>query len=413
MHRALVFLFVAVLFVFPSVHASDQKTEAWVSTWGAAQWVVPPELMAKDRKTQAINNRTLRQSLRVGLGGDKLRFRLSNEAGEKLLLIKDAAVSLSSEDGKLKAGSIRKITFNGRATAEIPPGGFFLSDPVDLSVAPLGILTISLFVDHGEAIALNVEPSDSLKRFVSPEGNFVEKTTMPVKENLAAYAVITGVDVRRKDRMGAIVAIGDSITFGARGTEGGWPTVLAKRLHGANIPLSVINTGIGGNQVLRSGWGESLIARFERDALALPGVRYVILSEGLNDIGLSGYKFGEEDRFDTTEARTPEELIQGYRQLITRAHEAGLKIIGGTMTPFSEGESPYYTPEKEKVRLAVNRWIRESGAFDGVIDFDAAVRRTTDALKMRPEFKSDDNLHPNDTGYKAMAEAIDLSLFRN
>jgi len=354
-------------------------------------------------------NQTLRQRVRISAGGHRLRVRFSNEFGTKPLFIGSASVGLSASGADIKAGSLRPLTFGGSVSSVVPAGSPALSDSVDIDVGSLGELTISLFLP--EEVALEtVHYVDLQDNCLSANGDFTQQEVMPVMSQTATRAFLTGVEIMAVKGTRVIVALGDSITDGGSDTR--WPDKLAERLNvSKKTPAAaVVNAGIGGNQVLGDGAGVSALARFDRDVLAVPGVSDVVLLEGINDIGASGMTFQGK----TFEVRSADDLISGYKQLIARAHVRGLKIYGATLLPFEgkTADSGYYSPVKDEVRRSINAWIRTSGAFDGVIDFDRVMRDPKSPGRLRQPYDSGDNLHPGEAGYKAMSESIDLKLFK-
>jgi lysophospholipase L1-like esterase len=304
-------------------------------------------------------------------------------------------------------GSNRALTFAGSPATIIPAGATLLSDPVDLTITASGDLLISLFLpedsgpptQHGTGLHTT---------YISGAGNFASQANFTAERTSNSWYFISGVHVLAPADAKAIVAFGDSITDGATSTvnaNASWPSVLAKRLNAAGRKdLAVINEGISGNRLLRDGAGANALARFDRDVLAQPGVKYIIVLEGINDIGQ-----GARADADPANAISTEDIIGAYRQMAARAHERGIKIIGATLTPY-EGAA-YASPAGEAIRSAVNAWIRTSGVFDGVIDFDLATGDPANPKSIRKEYNISDHLHPNDAGYKAMGEAIDLALF--
>jgi lysophospholipase L1-like esterase len=311
------------------------------------------------------------------------------------------------------------LTFAGKPNATIPAGAPLVSDPVDLPLPPLSKLTISLYlpgqVDHCTCHGTAAEAGWSIP------GDATAAPTVPASAgNLAVRALISAVDVGSDAPARTIVAFGDSITDGVGATTGAdrrWPDQLAERLSKRGGPaVYVSNQGISGNRVLNDGFGASALARFDRDVLSTPGLAYVIVFEGINDIGLSfapKSDAGPLADFMKALAGAPvsaDDIIAGYRQLIARAHERGVRIYGATITPY-EGAATF-SPQGEAARQAVNAWIRTSGAFDGVIDFDAVWRDPARPSQIREGLHAGDHLHGSDAGYKALADAIDLQLFR-
>jgi lysophospholipase L1-like esterase len=356
----------------------------WVATWTASPQSVtldPTEPLLK------IEDQTVRERVRVSTGGEKISVRFSNESSKEPLVI-----------GAATLDTTHAIKFGGQRTVTIPAGAPMVSDPIDIHVDAGSEIAISIYFPKRVAdptlhwLALK-------KSVISQHGDHTGDTTIDAAASSNASIAISGVYVQAKRRQTTIVAFGDSLTDGDGSTvdaDHNWPTDFHRRSH-----ITIVDQGIIGNRLLADGpsFGISALARFDRDALSVPGVTHVVLQEGLNDIGMDD--------------RPPDEIIAAYKQLIERAHGHGLKIIGVTITP-CEGTrmKGYYTDEKNATREAVNRWIRTSGAFDGIIDFDAIVRDPEHPARLRPAFASKDHLHPNDTGYQAIADAIDLSLFR-
>lgn len=359
-------------------------------------------------KAPSIENQTLREIVHTSLGGDSVRVRISNTFGKQPLLIGSAHIALRGSESGIAGGTDRTLTFSGRASISIPAGALVLSDPVKLAVPASTDLAVSLFFPQSTRED-TVHPLALQTSYVSGAGDFTAAASIPSATKIQTWPFLTGVDVIASGKTSAIVALGDSITDGydsTPDTNRRWPNFLAQRLFSRNkrsVP-AVLNAGISGNRVLRDngGAGRSALERFNRDVIAQPGVKYVIVLEGINDIGGS-------DREPVTAA----DIITGLQQLADRAHEHGLRIFAGTLTPFEGTEYPgYYSPEKEKIRRAVNDWIRTSHVFDAVFEFEKAVLDPKQPGRILPAMSGPDNLHPNDAGYKAMANAIDLSLFR-
>lgn len=379
--------------------------EHWVGTWSTA-------LHAPDAgfgiTNPGFNNQTLRQIVHTSVGGDQVRVRLST-FGADALVVGAAHIALRDAGPEIVPGSDRALTFSGQPSITIPPSGVVLSDPVELDVPALGDLAVSIFVPESTGPATwHFEGLQT--SYVSPPGDFTASTDMPVASTTQAWFWLAGVEVTAPKQNGVIVAIGDSITDGTASTpdtNNRWPSHLARRLlaRPGNHDMGVVDVGIAGNRVLHDIIGANALARFDRDVLVQTGVTHVIVLEGINDIGFSGIGFPDQ-------AVSADEIIAGHKQLIERAHARGLEIFGGTLTPFEGTTIPgYFTPEGEAKRQAVNEWIRTSGTYDAVIDFDAAIRDPSHPSRMLPAYDSGDHLHPNDAGYEAMANAIDLKLF--
>jgi lysophospholipase L1-like esterase len=335
---------------------------------------------------------------------------LGNEFGTAPLTIGAASIALRDKDSKISANSNRPLAFSGRPSVTIPPGASIVSDPVDQSFPAMADLVIDLYLpDEMAPLAspLTVHAGASQTNYVSSTGNFVGAADLPVLTTTPSWYLIERVEVIAPADTGAIVTFGDSITDGARSTpntNNRWPDHLAKRLLAApgGAKLAILNEGIGGNRLLSdsiANFGINALARFDRDVLAQPGAAYVIVLEGINDIGNAR----------ANPVPSAADLIAAQQQMIERAHAHGLTIIGATLTPF-EGAA-YFSPEGEAKRQAINNWIRTSKAYDGVIDFDSITRDPASPGKFLPLYDSGDHLHPNDAGYEAMGKAIDLHLF--
>ncbi|MGH9885305.1 MAG: SGNH/GDSL hydrolase family protein [bacterium] len=374
----------------------------WLTTWTSSnQQALRPPPDSVDRAPTYVN-RTLRQIVRPSVGGSPIRVRFSNEYGDRPLVIGSAHVALRDSGAAIVASTDRAITFGGKSSVTIRPGAGIVSDPVSFTLPPLRDLAITVFLPDSARSATR-HSLGLQSNYVSRTGDFVSSASFPVDTTIAMWLFLSGVDVVNANATGVIATIGNSITDGARSspnTNSRWPDVLARRLMaGSEPPKGVANAGISGNRVLSFGAGPSALARFDRDVLMQSGVTHVIILEGINDIGSS----------NATKI-TAEDLIYGLHQLADRAHERGLVVIGATLTP--AGPRPAFTPELEAKRQAVNTWIRTSGVFDAVIDFDAVTRDPAHPTQFLPAYDSGDHLHPGDAGYKAMGEAIDLALFR-
>jgi len=353
-----------------------------------------------------LTNQTIRQIVHTSIGGSRIRVVLSNAFGTAPIDIGAAHVALRDKDNTIAAASAKPLTVGGSDSFIILAGATAVSDPVDLMLPPLSDLVIDLYVpkDLGlDASPVTTHNGASQTNYVSQTGNHSGETAPALGTRAGAWFMIARVEVTVPQNSGAIVAFGDSITDGARSTadmNARWPDQLARRLAARKGPaFAVLNAGISGNRVLGDGAGVSALARFDRDVLLQTGVTHVVVMEGINDIGIA--------RSNPTPSA--QDLINGHKQLIERAHARGLKIYGATLTPY-EGAA-YFSPEGEAKRQALNDWIRTSGAYDGVVDFDKATRDPAAPTKFNPAYDSGDHLHPGDAGYKAMGDAIDLALF--
>jgi lysophospholipase L1-like esterase len=347
------------------------------------------------------SNVTFRQLVRVAVAGKRIRLRFSNEDGSDALVLGAVHVGAAGPDGTVLPGSDHAVTFDGHDGVSLPASAPLLSDPVDMKVDALEKLVISIHVP-GPVTRMG----HSLFQYVAGEpGNHTAAASLPNVRIMRLPALVSEVDVDPVSANAVVVTLGDSITEGALSTSNafrGWPDRLAERLVAAHSKYSVVNTGIGGNRLLRYGAGPSALARLDRDVLSVPGVKAIILLEGINDIGRGFYP--------PTEPVTAEALIAADKQIIARAHDKGIKVYGATLTPYKGAH--YYMPEGEKVREALNAWIKTGGAFDGVVDFAPSVADKADPLTFDPGFNLHDKLHPNDAGYQAMANVIDLNLFK-
>ena len=401
----------ALILILASCAWSQTGGEHWVATWTTPQPLIRPQPAAPrggaaPSPTQTIASRgfhkqTVRMIVHTSIGGSKLRIKLASPFGAAPVEIGAAHVALAGKESEIVAASDRALSFNGKPGCTVGPGMVILSDPVNLTFTAQADLAVSLYVpgESGPPSSHNGLHTS----YVSQEGDFSGAPSIADAIAMPAYYWLSGVDVLAGAKSALIVAYGDSITEGARSTVNAnamWPAVLSARLaaNRKTAGIAVANMGIGGNRVLRDGSGASALARFDRDVLSQSGVRWVILLEGINDIG-----------HGDTDPVSADGLIGAYKQLIERAHTHGIAVIGGTLLPYVG--AGYSRPEGEAIREAVNQWIRTGGAFDAVVDFEAATRDASDPKRLRSEFDPGDHLHPNDAGYKAMAGAIDLSVF--
>lgn len=394
----------------------------WVGTWAtAAQPSLP-------RATQTFRNQTLRLIVHTSIGGTKVRVRLSNTYGDQPLQIGGAHVAYRTSAADIDRASDRVVTFGGQVSATVPPHAVVVSDPVDLEVPRLSDLAVSLSLPK-IASATTAHLLALQTSYVSPElGDVTAAARFPVATTITSWPFLTGVDVWAPGGGAAIVALGSSTTDGDGATRDGnqrWPDVLARRLQesgGRHAQLGVLNLGIIGNRLLfDSPWhesnpfgralGESGLDRFERDVLRQSGVRYLIVGLGINDIVFPAFPFTSPN-----ETVTAQQVIAGYRQLVERAHARSIQVIGTTIPPFEQaifaelGVS-FYTSERETVRQEINTWIRQSGEFDAVVDFDIVLRDPSRPTRLLPRYDKGDHLHFNDVGNGAVADAVPLTLF--
>lgn len=375
----------------------------WVGTWAAAPvgLTVQPDQPAADR--------TYRSIAHISIGGDRVRVRLSNAFGAELLRIGAVYIGLAPDAGRIKSGSDRALTFGGQSQVTIPRGAYVYSDPVALKLAPLNDVAVSVYVPAQPLDVATCHDQALSKNYVAT-GDQAASVKLTDAKPFRHWCFIDAIDVRAPDASGAIVTLGDSITDGSQSTPDSnrrWPDVLAARLQAdkATSGLGVLNEGIGGNRVLHDIYGQNALARFDRDVLSQSGVRYLIILEGINDIGA----LVRPPPGKTDQTINAQDLIFAFEQLTQRAHQHGIRVYAATMTPFRGAF--YFSEAGEKIRERVNDWIRHSRTFDGVIDFDKLTRNPSEPQVFLPADDSGDHLHPNDAGYKTMGDAIRLKLF--
>jgi lysophospholipase L1-like esterase len=405
--------------------AGQGQEPLWIGTWATAAQPAQPE------NAQTFRNQTLRLIVHTSAGGKKLRIRLSNTFGEQPLVIGSAHIARRTAAADIDPASDRILLFRGQPSTTVPARATAVSDPVDLDLPALSDLAISLFFP-GTAVATTSHSLAKQTNYVSAEmGDVGADVRFPVSKTIVTWPFLTGVDVAASSRGAAIVAFGSSTTDGDGSTKDAnrrWPDILAERLQkgsGGTAELGVLNEGIIGNRLLYDSpqqasspfgplLGQAGLTRFERDVLEQPGVKYVLVCLGVNDILFPAYPFTP-----ATEIVTPENIFAGYRQLIARAHKKGIRVIGTTIPAF-EGSTfvgaglnlTLYTAEREKARQAVNEWIRHSGKFDGVVDFDAVTRDPARPTQLLPAYAAADHLHVKDDGNVAQGNAVPLALFQ-
>ena len=385
--------------------ASWAQGSNWVGTWASS-----PVGESVNSGQPGPGNSTYRNIVHISLGGGAVRVQLTNEFGTAPLTVGAAHIAVSAGGGSIQSGSDHALTFNGRPTVEIPAGAFVISDPVTMQAAPLSDLTVSVYFPEQRISKTSCHADGQSTNYVL-RGDATAAPTADNSSPITSWCFVKGIDVNTNasDHAAAIVTFGDSITDGAVSTPNTnrrWPDVLAARLQAdkRTAHLGVLNQGIGGNRVLHDGYGPSALARFDRDVIAQSGVKYLIILEGINDIGRLKAPHEQGDNI------TADYLIFGLSQLVTRAHQHGIKVIGATLTPYMG--AGYSSALGEQVRQAYNQWIRTSGVFDGVIDFEKITQDPAHPDMFLPDYDSGDHLHPKDAGYKAMGDSIDLSLFR-
>lgn len=386
------------------------RAPTWVGAWAASQQIPEPH---NTLPPEMLTDATVRQVVQTTQAGPALRVRLSNLFGAAPLTFSSVRVARPVAPGsaRIDPGTDRAVTFGGRSEVTVPAGAEYVSDPVDLPVAALSSLAVSYHLPRPPD-GQTGHPGSRTTTFVA-RGNRTAAADLPGAETVVRWHQLSAVDVVAGPGAAAIVTFGDSITDGfgvGPDRNERWPDFLARRLQAdpRTRHLSVLNHGIGGNRLLLDGLGPNALARFDRDVLNQTGVRYVIVLEGVNDLG-SLTRLGPAS--PEAQSRLTADMIGVYRQMVARARARGIKAIGATILPFAGSDYYKPPPETETSRQAVNAWIRAPGNFDAVIDFDAVMRDPARPDRLRPELDVGDGLHPSIAGYRAMAEAVPLSLF--
>lgn len=381
--------------------------QGWIATWTSPPGPFLPG--GQSAYLQAYDNVSIRQLLRVDAGGTDLRVRLTNELGSEALHVGAMSLAPVSAEGALgdavedpcedpRENETRQVTFGGNREVVVPAGASLLSDPVRVTLERFDDIAISTYfpgptkpTGHRHKVAL------------SPRGDHTNEVTWPEQVVVRGATAISGIEIHGSGRRRVLVAFGDSITEGAGATPGAhlsWPEQLSRRLSGnpSTQDWVVVNAGISGNRLLHDGGSQNALARFGRDVLSIAGVTDIIVLEGINDLGVA---YAPDRPRDVVDA---DDLILAYGQLVERAHTRGLRIFGATILPYAG--AIYFSPEGETRREKVNAWIRTSGVFDGVIDLDALMRDPGDPKRLNEDYEIGDRLHPNDTGYSAIADAV-------
>lgn len=403
----------SVLFVVLFATALNSYAEhgpSWVGSWACSQQIPEPEnaIPADD-----LRNATLRQIVHLSAGGSGIRIHLSNTFGLAPLHILSVHVAhaVSNASPQIDTATDRAVKFAGRGDVVIPAGAEFVSDPLEYAVEPESDLTISIHYEDPPQQETG-HPGAHATSYLA-RGDLVSAADLPRAKKIDHWYQISAVDALAPGDAFAVVALGDSITDGHGSTANGndrWPDMLARRFQGAGFSgMGVLNEGIGGNHLLTDGLGPNALARFDRDVLAQSAVRYVIVLEGVNDLG------GLARTMEASAAEHADlvrRIIAAYEQIIARAHAHNLRVIGGTILPYVG--SDYYHPDaaSERDRQTVNAWIRAPGHFDMVVDFDQVARDPSHPETLLPAFDSGDHLHPSPAGYAAMANAVPMAIFR-
>src|SRR6185312_6334009 len=397
-----VFAFVFSFAIASACPAQTAPHAQWNGTWASS-----PMLATSGFAVHPFSATTLREVVHVSAGGSQVRVRFTNAYGLDHLIIRDAHVALSAGGSAIQPGTDHALTFGGANTISIPPGAEMFSDPVALDVPPLSDLAVSFFLPPQIMRAETYHDLANQDNFIA-DGDQASAASLAQPTTTESWYFLDGIDVNAVEGSRSIVAFGDSITDGHHSTLNGnarWPDFLAGRLQHdpAFQHVGVLNQGISGNRVLNDQTGPNALSRIDRDILSQSGACYLILLESVNDIGRQRRLSGPHDKVDA------QQIEEGLRQIAEAAREHGMKVYGATVTALG---TDYYNEKSEQMREAVNDWIRTSGTFDGVIDFDKITRDPQKPQQLNPLYNSGDGLHPNDAGYKAMGDSIDLALFR-
>ncbi|MGE5796562.1 MAG: SGNH/GDSL hydrolase family protein [Ignavibacteria bacterium] len=397
-------LFIFLLFVVckSELTAISSTAEEWVGTWRTAPQLVeernnPPE--------PGLSHNTLRQVVRVSLGGDSLRIHFSNEFSTSPVTMKAVHIAVSGDSSAIVPGTEQALKFDGQSEITIKPGTAVTSDPFKFVLEPRTNLTITIYFGDTSPDVTGHPGSRTTSYLLT--GNMVSKVDFSGAVQTDHWYIISGIDVIADESAAAVVVLGNSITDGrGSGTnkQNRWPDELARRLqeNPDTRQVAVLNQGIGGNCVLRECLGPSALNRFERDVIGATKVHWLIILEGINDIG--------QTQDSLAAVKAADDLISAFEQMIDNAHASGIKVYGATLLPFAG--SFYDAPYRQAARDTVNGWIRSSGRFDAVIDLDAALRDPDNPLHLLPAADTGDHLHPNETGHRMMAEAVDLTIFK-
>ena len=384
----------------------------WIATWGASQQIPEPQ---NALPPESLRDSTIREIFHLSAGGPSLRVHLSNAFGTTPLHLTSVHIArpLSPASSSIDPASDHALTFSGASDVTIPPGAEYVSDPVVYPVAPLADLAVTFHLDIPPDPQTGHPGSRATTWYVHGDSTAAPELTNP--HHVDHWYFVTAIDVLAPAGASAIVALGDSITDGHGATTNGndrWTDVLAARLQRspATANIGVSNQGIGGNHLLTDGLGPNVLARFDRDVLAPAGVRWLIVFEGVNDLGGLA-RLAEVP--EAQHAALVQSVLAAYAQIVARAHAHSIRVIGATITPYTGSNYYHPGPLSEADRVAVNQWIRTPGHFDAIVDFDAVVRDPEQPNRLLPAYDSGDHLHPSPAGYRAMGEAIPITLFTN
>jgi lysophospholipase L1-like esterase len=406
----LTFCLITLLLDGPNYAQSTMASEHWVGTWAASQQI--PE-QQNTLPADAQRDITIRQIFHVSIGGAVLRIHLSNAFGKQPLYFTSVHIALpaAADSSAIDPQSDKALGFAGNSDVIVPAGADYISDPIQFPLAPLSNIAITFHLDALPDVQTGHPGSRATSYYTY--GDQVSSASLKDAKSIDHWYLISGIDVLSPTDGASIVALGDSITDGHAATTNGndrWTDVLAQRLQQSPSTknIGVLNQGIGGNHLLTDGLGPNALARFNRDVLAQAGGRWVIVLEGVNDLGgltRNGEVSGTEH--DALLHR----ILAAYQQIIARAHSAGIHVIGATITPYTGSDYYHPGPASEADREAINQWIRTPGHFDDVVDFDKVVRDPSHQAQLLPAYDSGDHLHPSPAGYHAMGDAVPLLLF--
>jgi lysophospholipase L1-like esterase len=409
MARNSVFILLLLFFAFDPMGTAASH-DHWVGTWAAAPFSgsdVHSDIGKATYLQYGHADTTFREIVHVSIGGSSVRVVLSNEFGVEPLTVSAGQIAISAGGSEIDLSSAKMLAFAGRSSIVISPGASAISDPADIQIPPFANVAISLFVPAQPMSHVSVHDMAAQTNY-EVSGNVVGAKKLDAATEIYCWPFLKGIDVKAGGDNASIVALGDSITDGHESTRNAnarWPDVLAHRLQAnkKTAQLSVLNEGIGANRVLHDDLGPSALARFDRDVLAQTGVKYLIILEGINDIGRA------IQPKTSTDIISAENLTAGLSQLAERAHTHGIKVIAATLTPIPINDA--LNANRESMRQAVNQWIRTTNEFDVIVDFDKVTRDPANPMAFLPGYDSGDHVHPSDAGYKAMGDAIDLKVF--
>ena len=378
------------------------KNSGWVGTWTTAPQLVEPHNMPP---APGLTDNTIRQIVRVSVGGEEVRLRFSNAFSKSPVEMKSVTIAEAAEGSVINMDTQKQLQFNKKSGVKMTPGGEVFSDPFKFNLKPGSLVAITIHFGKTSPDVTG-HPGSRTTSFILP-GNNIASADFSGSVKTDHWYVIQSMDVKASKSSKAVAVLGNSITDGrGSGTnkQNRWPDILSARLlaNEATKNIGVLNLGIGGNCVVRGGLGPTALERFDRDILSQNNVRWLIILEGINDIG--------SIKTDEQADKIAKELIRAYDEMITKAHAKGILVYGTTILPFAK--SFYDTPQRQKARDAVNEWIRNSGKFDAVIDFDKIMRNPYDVITILPDMHDGDFLHPNEAGYRRMGENVDLELFK-